>query len=229
MSPLASTALLVSCPRSSPYRAAGEGDQQATENKEPVSRTGRQSTMANFRFGTLACFLAMAACTTAAHVDTAAMPAGLGLGDPANAIQYSAWAFAAPARTSGDPASAARAVAALDYVAGQLNTSPAWRSGSPIINAQMLRAREAVRQVLGVAPAATSQQVVDTMAAVSLELAGNNRAAAVHTLATPIYTFGPEQTFALLANLPFIHTANIATAQAAGALEGRSCPLGCLR
>jgi hypothetical protein len=47
------TALLVSCPRSPSHLAAHAGDQQATENKELVSRILRFATMADFRFGTL--------------------------------------------------------------------------------------------------------------------------------------------------------------------------------
>ncbi len=45
---------LVSCPRSSPHSPAEERDKQATENTKRVSRIGRQPTMANLRFGTLA-------------------------------------------------------------------------------------------------------------------------------------------------------------------------------
>jgi hypothetical protein len=44
---------LVSCPRSPSHLAAHAGDQQATENKELVSRILRFATMADFRFGTL--------------------------------------------------------------------------------------------------------------------------------------------------------------------------------
>ena len=47
------TALLVSCPRSPSHLAAHAGDQQATENKELVSRILRFATMADFRFGAL--------------------------------------------------------------------------------------------------------------------------------------------------------------------------------
>jgi len=177
----------------------------------------------------LGCMLGLTGCATPGPVDTAQAPPGFGFADPANAIQYSAWAFALPSRTANNPVAAATAVAALDYVAGQLNTNPAWRSGSPIINAEMLRAREAVRRVLGVAPDATSQQVVNSMVIVSNDLQQGNRSGALNALGPPVYTLGPEQTLAVLTNLPHIQAANVATSHALSALSDRACPLGCLQ
>ncbi len=173
----------------------------------------------------LAGLLIMIGCTPS--VDTALMPPSSGLSDPANAIQYTSWAFASPARTRNDPIAAARAVAALDYVAGVLNTSPSYRFSSPVISSEMLDARQAVRRELGIVPTVSSQAVVNSMIAVSSALAQGNQAAALAALNTPIFSLGPEKTLAVLTNMPLIREANIATSQAEGALNGTFCALGC--
>lgn len=176
-------------------------------------------------YAIVASLLMLASC--APPVETAVMPPVSGLVDPENAIQYASWAFASPARTRGDPASAARAVAALEYGAGAINTSPRLQFMSPVINDEMLDARQAVRRVLGIPPTAPSQAVVNSMITVSLALGGGNRAEALAALNAPIFTLGPEQTLAVLANLPLVRQANIATSHAAGAINGTFCALGC--
>ena len=173
----------------------------------------------------LAGLLSLAGCTP--PVDTAVMPPVSGLVDPNNAIYYANWAFSSPARTRDDPASAARAVAALDYAAGAINTSPRLMFMSPVINNEMVDARQAVRRVLGIPPTAPSQAVVDSMVTVSLALGSGNRAEALAALNAPIFTLGPERTLAVLTNMPFVRQANIATAQAEGAINGTFCALGC--
>jgi hypothetical protein len=174
-----------------------------------------------------ACVVVLAGCT--APVDTARMPQVSGLGGPSNSILYTAWAFASPARIRNDPASAARAVAALDYLGGVLNTDINWSSQAPLIGSEMLHAREAVRQVLGIAPTAPSQEVVNSMVSVSLFLGSGDRAAALQTLSAPIFTLGPERTLAVLTDMPAVRVANIATQHAEGALNGTFCALGCYR
>jgi hypothetical protein len=161
------------------------------------------------------------------QVDTAQMPQQTGLADPGNAIQYAAWAFASPSRTRGDPISSARAVAALDYAAGAINTSAAWQYYSPLINDEMLQARYTMREVLGIPPTARSQEVENTMIGVSQAMASGDTQAALHLLSTPIFTLGSTQTLALLTNMPFIRPVNIATIQAEGMLNGTFCALGC--
>jgi hypothetical protein len=179
------------------------------------------------RAATLVVVLALSACAAQAPVDTATAPPGLGLTDPGTAISYTSWAFALPSRTRGHPALAARAVAALDYVAGPLNTDPLWMYGSPIISEEMLRAREQMRRVLGIAPAATSQQVVDALTTVYLALRNGDQVRATQTLSLPIFTLGPERTLEVLNDLPYVHMVNVATVQALAALNHNDCVLGC--
>ena len=83
------------------------------------------------------------------------------------AVQQAQWAFADPSRTHGRPLEAARASAAMDYIAGQLNTSPRWANISAITKMQLLEGREEVRRALGVRPGVSSQAVVDTLAGIS--------------------------------------------------------------
>lgn len=82
----------------------------------------------------LACGLA-AACTASPLPDAARLigPAGI-LGDDMLAIDQAEWAFAVSSRTRNDPAAAAKAVAALDYLAGDLSVSPRWIAVSPILS-----------------------------------------------------------------------------------------------
>ncbi len=181
------------------------------------------------RFALLACLLALTGCAPGPRVDAAQMPPQSGLSDPSNAIQYAAWAFASPSRTRNDPASAARAVATLDYLGGALINNPAWMAFSPILADQMVDARTAMRRALGIAPTAPSQFVVNSMLNASAAMTHGDRQAALTFLSGPIYTLGPDQTLALLTNLPFIHMANVATIQAEGAMNGTFCALGCAR
>jgi hypothetical protein len=68
------------------------------------------------------------------------------------AINQAAWAFADPSRTRNNPGDAARAAAAVDYLAGELNTSPRWDFMSVLTKMEILQARAEVRHALGIAP-----------------------------------------------------------------------------
>jgi hypothetical protein len=171
--------------------------------------------------------LALSACAAQAPVDTATAPPALGLTDPGTAISYTSWAFALPSRTHAHPAVTARAVAGLDYVAGPLNTDPQWEYGSPIISEEMLRAREHTRQLLGIAPTATSQQVVDALTTVYLALRNGDQTRVMQALSSPIFTLGPQRTLAVLNDLPYVRMVNVATIQALAALNHNDCTLGC--
>jgi hypothetical protein len=74
----------------------------------------------------------------------------------------------------------------------------------------MLRGREEVRSVLGIAPGTRSQEVVDRLVAAASALQSGNRAAAESALDSPRFTLGPQRTLALLDNLPPLPEANVA-------------------
>jgi hypothetical protein len=136
------------------------------------------------------------------------------------AINFSAWAFASPANTQGNPAEAARAVVALEYLPGELSESPRWIGMDAAIKLRMGYARNDLRRILGIRPDAPPQVVVNAMLAVVANLQVGNQPAALQALAGPAFTLPPEQTLQALANLPYVQEANLATSRA----EGQSFP-----
>lgn len=138
------------------------------------------------------------------------------------AINFAQYAFADPGRTYGRPADGARAVASVDYLAGELTTSPRWADMGPLTKQQMLQARQQVRAVVGIRPDARSQAVVDSMVAVAAAMSpnGGGQPAALAALQSPIFTAPPDQIFARLANLPYIQLANVASQKAANEMFG---------
>jgi len=77
--------------------------------------------------------------------DTARLaPGALGSGfDPdVTAVNLAQWAFADSGRTRGRSIEAARAAASMDYIAGQLYTSPRWSNISALTKEQLLQGRQ---------------------------------------------------------------------------------------
>jgi hypothetical protein len=130
------------------------------------------------------------------------------------AINQSAWAFASSANTRGNPIDAAKAVVALEYLAGELKENPRWIGMDSSISLRMGLARNELRQILGIRPDAPPQIVVNALLAVSLDLQIGNQPAAMQVLASPVFTLPPDQTLQLLANLPYVQQANLATSRA---------------
>ena len=89
------------------------------------------------------------------------------------AANQAAWAFAAPERIANNPVDAARAAAAIDYLAGELASNPRWLMISPLTKQEMVQARFDVRQALGIVPTVPSQVVVNAL----LRFAGGGRPA----------------------------------------------------
>jgi hypothetical protein len=136
------------------------------------------------------------------------------------AINFSAWAFASPANTQGNPAEAARAVVALEYLPGELRENPRWVGMDASIKLRLGLARNDLRRILGIRPDAPPQVVVNAMLALAMNLQTGNQPAASQVLAGPPFTLPPEQTLQVLANLPYVQEANLATSRA----EGQSFP-----
>ena len=134
------------------------------------------------------------------------------------AVQQAQWAFADPSRTHGRPLEAARASAAMDYIAGQLNTSPRWANISAITKMQLLEGREEVRRALGVRPGVSSQAVVDTLAGISNALIAGDQTAAFALANAPIFEAPGEPVMAQLSNMPYLRMANVSTMRAANEL-----------
>ncbi len=147
--------------------------------------------------------LALGACAPTPPPSTAQLPPGAFGGNDDNdimAINTAAWAFSNPARTHGNPINAVRAVLAIEYLGGELSSSPRWNFMSPLTKLSMLQAREEVRETLGIAPDAPSQAVANAL----LALSGNpTPAAAAQLLKPPVFTLPPEETLARIENLPY--------------------------
>ncbi len=154
--------------------------------------------------------------------DTARLPPGVfgPLDQDIPATQYAQYAFADAARTYGNPVAGAEAVLAMDYVAGELNTSPRWANIGATTQLELLQARRDTRAAVGIAPTAPSQLVVDSLLAARNDLATGNPGAAAAALDNPAFPAGGAKTVQVLANLPYIQMANVATQHAANELYG---------
>lgn len=131
------------------------------------------------------------------------------------AINFASWAFASPSNTSGNPTEAARAVVALEYLPAELSANPRWVGMDAAIKLRMGLARDDVRKILGIPPNVPPQFVVNAMLALATDLQFGNQAAAMQVLAAAPFTLPPEQTLQILANLPYVQEANLATLRAA--------------
>lgn len=157
-----------------------------------------------------------AACVTPPPSHTVSMPGvNITFGGDIDvwAINIAQWAFADPTRIAARPAEAARAAAALEYLVVALN-APRWAGMNPITKMEMLTARAELRQTLGVPPDAPSQAVIQALLDCANALAAGDPVTATATLRSPLFTFGPERTLAILNAMPFLRAANIATMHA---------------
>lgn len=156
--------------------------------------------------------------------DTARLaPGELGVGpldQDVPAVYFAAWAFAVPSRTYNDPADAARACADLDYLAGELYTSPRWANLGALTKEQVLRGRAEERQALGIPPDAPSQLVVDGLASVANAYAAGNQAAALDIVSRNPAFPNPQATLARLPRLPYMQMANVGLLKAQSELFG---------
>jgi hypothetical protein len=131
------------------------------------------------------------------------------------ALNQSSAAFAVPRRTRDNPIDAARAVIAVEYMADELRVNPRWIGMSGTSKLGMVQARTDTRRVLGIAPDAPPQLVVDALLRLTVALRTDDQAAAMQALGSPVFTLPPSQTMKILSNLPYIRSANQATLQAA--------------
>ncbi len=164
---------------------------------------------------TLSC---LAACgTLPATQQTPELPPGVYgvyLDNDVGAINQSAWAFASPANTQGNPIVAIKAVVALEYLSGELKENPRWIKMDDSVKRRMGTARNDIRKILGIRPDAPPQVVVDQLLWTATALRAGDQAAALRMLSAPIFTAPPEATLHMLSNLPYVQEANLATSRA---------------
>jgi hypothetical protein len=162
--------------------------------------------------------LCLAACATLPPTAaTPYLPAGVYgtyLDNDTGAINQSAWAFASPANTRGNPITAIKAVIALEYLPGELQESPRWIRMDDTVKSRLLQARQDLREILGIRQDAPPQLVVNILLRVAGDLEAADPASAMRLLGAPVFTRPPEETLRLLSNLPYVQTANLATSRA---------------
>jgi hypothetical protein len=129
------------------------------------------------------------------------------------AINQSSWAFASPQRTLNHPVEAIKAVIAIEYLADELHDNPRWINIPLYTTERMREARADLRRELGVAPDAPSQLVVDALLRAAWNLQSGNPDEASRSLQVPAFT-SPQRTLQVLAGLPYIQSANLATSEA---------------
>lgn len=164
-----------------------------------------------------ACFALAACAAVQPPPSTAQLPPWLygPLIDPdIGAINQAAYLLGSPARTRNDPVAGLQAAIAVEYLGGELTSNPRWDRMSPLTKMDMLQAREAFRRLLGVKPGTPSQFVVNAEIWAMEALLHGNVPGAEHALSGPIFTKPPQETLAVLANLPPVPAARIATASA---------------
>ena len=149
--------------------------------------------------------LALAGCGLLPPDNTATMPLtpeGAPVLSQNDAIALSSWALKDPATTAGNPARAARAIAAEDWLAGQTILYGNFGTYAPAGELSWQQFRQQARAAIGVPPDAPSQEVVNRLLAVDVALKSGRMDEAKAQLSAPIFTLGPDRTLAALANLP---------------------------
>lgn len=171
--------------------------------------------------------IALAACAAATPPpDTAQVPAGAfgtNADNDTTAMSFASYAFGDAARTYGRPVDAARAVAGLDLMAGELSTNPRWSGVSPITRDEMLNARVILRRQLGIAPDASSTVVVNGLLQGGQALLQGDTARAEQILAPPVFA---ADTLQRLANLPYMQMVNVAATHAQDEVVSGGMPEG---
>ncbi len=177
--------------------------------------------MMRSRYAGLALVLGLAGCghgVTTSEVDRAIMPqvAGVPVLSPEGAVGYAAYSLGHRSTTVGQPANSALALAAVDYLAGDFYTNFHWFAVPGQDKVMMMLGRGEMRTALGIAPFATSQQVVNGLVAASEAYRANDPVAVAAALPPNVFTLGPDGTTRVLSNLPTLVNANTA----AQAVEG---------
>jgi hypothetical protein len=158
----------------------------------------------------------LAACVAAPTPPVTTLPSGYlaGIGDPTRgAILSAAAGFGRPAALHGRPDAAAQVVMALEHIAVAVPHDQMYRGFNPLVALELPRGRDEVRALLGIAPGAAPQAVIDALFAVSEALRAGDRARAARAL-SPDIAPDAARTLAALEALPVAPVAARATARA---------------
>lgn len=175
------------------------------------------------RRGALLAIPALAGCAAASTPapQRASLPRGFvdGAGDPLRAAVLEASdAFSRPARLRGNPSAAARAIAAMEFLAVELPGNPTVPGPTGMLQPQLLGARAEWRAALGIPQDAAPQGVIDALFRAQRALEGGDRGAAVAALPSQLFAPGGEGTLQRLGDLPPLPRTAAAAAAAQQAL-----------
>lgn len=183
------------------------------------------------RRAALALLLLLGACAVTPQPDTAVVAGNINtmnpILEPSYALNYASWAMAVPSRVRNNATAGAYVMAAVDYLAGYVATSPRFDGINGFAVQRLLVGRQEERRALGVAPGATSTEVVNDLLGVYKALLRHDVPAAEASLPTSVFTLGPQRTLAILADLPPMPAASSALSAIAAQYNGNSrfCPL----
>ncbi|MBS7811936.1 hypothetical protein [Roseococcus pinisoli] len=168
----------------------------------------------------------LAACSgpllTAPAGESAVLPrdAVVGAGDPTrSAILTTNAVFSERTPAAGQPASGARAIAQMEFLAATLPRASNFSNASPTLGPQLLTARQEWRGALGIAPGADPQAVIDSLYQASRALEAGQRDAAASSLPNGLFPQGGAATLTRLAALPRLPQTAAAAATAQEALR----------
>ncbi|MBR0682311.1 hypothetical protein GXW74_17600 [Roseomonas eburnea] len=152
----------------------------------------------------MAALLSLAACGGSVAPPVALPPeATVGFADPARqAIIVTAYSFGRPSSLAGQPAEAARVIGQAEFLAVELATGQRWIGFAPYVAQEFAAARREWRGVIGIAPEAPPQAVIDALFATRGALLAGDRRAAIAALSPTTVPGGGEGAVQRLAALP---------------------------
>jgi hypothetical protein len=155
---------------------------------------------------------------------TLAFPAST-IGDPVRTSVQWAAAYLAdpPARLAGNPALAAQVAAQYEHATVGLRELR-FASYSPLMQIRMDQGRTALRETLGIAPAAPPEQVIDQLSQIALALSRGDAGVAERLAASPVFAKPGEEVLATLAAMPRVPAAGVAALFADSQLNRPDAP-----
>lgn len=168
----------------------------------------------------------LAACSgpilTAPPGEWATLPrdAVIGAGDPTrSAVLSTAAVFGDRTPAAGQPATAARGIAQMEFLTVALPSDSNFANASPTLMPQLATARREWRGALDIAPDAAPQTVIDSLYAAGRALDAGQRDAAAAALPPTVFRRGGAATLTQLASLPNLPSTAAAASTAQQALR----------
>jgi hypothetical protein len=150
---------------------------------------------------------------------TLAFPAST-IGDPVrtSVLWASAYLVDPPGRLAGNPALAAQVAAQYEHATVGLRELR-FSGYSPLMQIRMDQGRTALRESLGIAPAAPPEEVIDQLSQIAVALRRGDAAAAERLAASPVFARPAPEVLATLAAMPRVPAAGVAASFAEGQLN----------